>query len=1526
MSRIVAGVRFGDASSIASTVPVRRASTVCCVDLDAYDGAMPRGGGPASKYGNRYEDRWTAHCALRLLAGEAKTIYLEGPNSEEGFEFSLEIPGAPEFHQVKRQRTGEGHWTLQALDDLGVLDSFLRKLREPNVRCVFASAHAADSLDELCDWALKFKDWSDFEQQLDSRLKWKGSFEDLRKRWGVTGEKTWELLLRIRVATIGESELLSTTALQAELYLAGHLKGEAAVAGLVDILRDAVDCKLDEKDLWALLSKRGYSPSALRPSTGPSAEISAANERFKATRRATLIGGHMIKRVEAGALLEKLEEHRVVFLHGEAGAGKSDVILQFCELLDDGSDPYLAVRLDRQDATRSAAELGETMHLPGSPSAVLASSGIDGAAYLIIDQLDALSSSSGRNPHFFEAVAETISLALSDPRIRVVLSCRTFDAVNDSRLRQLVPGEDHKAAEVPVGLLPEETLMAVLGEIGVDRHQLRPNLIELLRLPANLALLAQITKQDTNEAAQIRSLQDLYESYWRVKSREVEDASGRTEWTEVIDCLVDHMSEQQALAAPDSLLDGFSVTRDAMISAGVLVEDRSQVAFFHETFFDYSYARRFVARGGTLGELLRIDQFLFRRAQVRQILDYTRRAAPRSYVENLRLLVDADWVRFHLKDLVLAWLGDLSRVGTEEWGVLAPLLDGADEALKARARNTISSPGWFDHLDSQGLLECWLGDQELRDRALICLSGSVEARAVRVVELLKPYKQEKGGWSERISGLLRRADLQSSRELVDFQLSRIESGLAGGGEFWASTYTLREAHPDWVCELLGAYLRDRLRAAVEAGVVSPFDTSAMLIPADLYIEELINEAAEKAPRQFVDEVWPVVVEMVERAAEEAKQDDRLRPDPIWRLRHYGDVYTDFEEHLMLALETALREVAGSDPEYVKRLAAEQGDTDVESIVAFLYVGFSANPEALADSAIEFLLADRRRFQVPYSDGSHWATRKMLEAVTPKVSDDVLKRLEQPLFDHYTWWEKTANGRRGRGMAQFTLLCGISEERRSSAVRRRIAEWQRKFEQTDGNPPFGIRGGSVKSPIPQEKAAKMSDANWLRAINRYKGDGFEDRIDFAKGDARELSWVLESEAKKDPERFALLATKLAGDAKVAYYEALLRGVGESEDTVSESACAALVKHCHALPGRPCGQWIAKPLIPRAGKPIDPELLEIVGWYAINGDVESGFDIGPNPDKRDRQMIGLNSVRGGIAHAIAEIVAGNKANIEPLAPAIESLLADQSLSIREAAMEIPVGMLRQDEERALGAFMTGIEGADDLVLACRGAHEYMRFRADQFVEQVQPVIDRMVTSARLEVRDAGGTQAALLALVRPEAKDLFEKCLDGEAPLRLGVARVVAANFNSARFRALCEDALFALFEDADADVRKEASNAMRGLHRGDMSAANDLMRRFISSKAFRDEPELALLAMHDEIIPDTHLALDAAEAVIATIEAPSDPSRRDGMTARWANEVLMKIYTDAAEADLKNRTLDLFDQSLRSGSYGARRELDKHDRP
>ena len=98
-----------------------------------------------------------------------------------------------------------------------------------------------------------------------------------------------------------------------------------------------------------------------------------------------------------------------------------------------------------------------------------------------------------------------------------------------------------------------------------------------------------------------------------------------------------------------------------MISQGVLVLDGRRLAFFHEAFFDYAFARRWINRGQSLVEFLHAgEQELFRRGQVRQILVHLRDEEPERYVSEVEAVLSDPAVRFHIKDTVLAFLQALT--------------------------------------------------------------------------------------------------------------------------------------------------------------------------------------------------------------------------------------------------------------------------------------------------------------------------------------------------------------------------------------------------------------------------------------------------------------------------------------------------------------------------------------------------------------------------------------------------------------------------------------------------------------------------------------------------------------------------------------------------------------------------------------------------------------------------------------------------------------------------------------------------
>ena len=143
---------------------------------------MPLPGGPSAKAGDRYELLWTVNCMLRLMAGEAESIRLEPPGQEgEGIEFTIDGPSGTEYHQVKRQRTGQGAWTLAELAKEGVLIHFHQKLDAPSAEVVFVSAHAAHPLDEMADRARAAGSWEEFERAFVSSNKWSGHFDNLHR-------------------------------------------------------------------------------------------------------------------------------------------------------------------------------------------------------------------------------------------------------------------------------------------------------------------------------------------------------------------------------------------------------------------------------------------------------------------------------------------------------------------------------------------------------------------------------------------------------------------------------------------------------------------------------------------------------------------------------------------------------------------------------------------------------------------------------------------------------------------------------------------------------------------------------------------------------------------------------------------------------------------------------------------------------------------------------------------------------------------------------------------------------------------------------------------------------------------------------------------------------------------------------------------------------------------------------------------------------------------------------------------------
>jgi hypothetical protein len=190
---------------------------------------MPLPGGATDKYGNRYEGRWTAFCMAQILDENACSIRFEPPGADDkGFEFWITRKDRIEYHQVKRQKSRGGSWTLRNLSEEGILQNFLNKLRgDSNNHCVFISTQYAYELDDLSDKARRSASFEEFKTKFLESEEHSSKFGLLCELWDSHSKerrnfragqkeedekKAFEMLKRIKVESINEDTLRTATA------------------------------------------------------------------------------------------------------------------------------------------------------------------------------------------------------------------------------------------------------------------------------------------------------------------------------------------------------------------------------------------------------------------------------------------------------------------------------------------------------------------------------------------------------------------------------------------------------------------------------------------------------------------------------------------------------------------------------------------------------------------------------------------------------------------------------------------------------------------------------------------------------------------------------------------------------------------------------------------------------------------------------------------------------------------------------------------------------------------------------------------------------------------------------------------------------------------------------------------------------------------------------------------------------------------------------------------------------------------
>jgi hypothetical protein len=1507
-----------------------------------------------------------------VLNGEASAIRIEKPG-DDGGEFYLQRGNLREHWQAKRQVTGQETWTFKKLEQ--VLVFFFEKFRAGE-SCVFASVADAPELRMLTENAQAAKKAGEDLDQFKAHYldkKRTAQFEELRNLVGAVSEEETLAFLCV-IAVHGGREITLEPEFGFRLGVMFQGPWQNTMAALRDLYLRSTHETLTAADIERHLQTCGI---AKRRGGAPDARdrILDVTRGYVEGQRAKLIRRTPIRRSVAADVVAKIQSSTGsldILVTSAAGGGKSACLCQIVEGLQAAGLPVLAFRLDRVEPVPTAILLGEKLGLGESPAFVLSEAFTGQPVVLVIDQLDCVSTTSGRHSDFFDTVAamraEVLGLR-SRQSIHLVFACRKFDFEHDHRLKQLA-SKDQPLIEL--GEFTSEEVTAVLQQEGGDASKLTPRQQAMLRLPQNLSLFVDAGLARTEN--RFSTPKELCDAYWTEKRKAV--SAQRPEfaqhWLPAIQRLAHTMSDRQELSVPGSVMDTYPPEfLDRMASEGVLTWDGKRYGFGHETFFDYCFARTLPNGGRDFVSFLEDDtQHLFRRAQLRQVLAFLREDDFAAYLASLRSLLGSARIRPHLKLLAVELLAAHPQARDEKLNLLIPAIESEmsrrrngtvvpvrlidrisnklfskfrwwcrkqerkANALKLASRiwdRFFSSRTLFVVADRMCLINKWLhsGDSWLQDTMGHYLRWQTEENAERVAVLLEPFAG-KAEWRTRLRYMMEGHNLEKSRRFFDLFLRLLADGtlddakdrFASNGTFWSMLYGLADKRPAWCAELAARWL-DRQIALANSGA-NAADNPRSFLDDGFGVDDLFNSARGN-PNAFLEFVLPAVRRAAATFAY-GEDEEEFYHDSLWPTRIRSE-YIGLSEALLGACETAFELIGTISPDSLRPFVEQLLSPRLYTANHLLMTAYLSSPVAFADEALGLLADEPKRLSCGYSDNPYWHARLVIEKCSPHCTAATFQKIEAVVIAFVPPYERTKEGMRYRGNAAYNLASALAEAHLSTTAKTRLAEWKEKFNKPNG-PPVGIRSFVVSSPIEENAATHMTDEQWLGAIAKY--DTEERKRDFhhpERGGALELARMLQKFTQEQPERFAQLALVLPERSHPYYLSHILRGLKDAR--ISSQSKLSVARRVFGVDHRDSLLSALGLLgsITDAGLPDDA--VQFIQRAAEHTGPEAELWEGERPYYGgDILTHGINTVRGYVAETIRDLVSADAQYLAAFHATIEKLVVDPSLAVRACVASTLHAVARHDE--ALALRLSGkLLDSDDRLLATGYVRDLIHRGLREHYEHFAPTIQRMLDSAHEKVREVGGTAACLARLYHIEAEALSAAALTGDKHCRLGACEVAKGNLLIAECRAWCEAALVRLFTDESQEVRKKAAGCFWHLWHSPDTPLTDfdpLIRGFLASPAFADEPTYLLHALEETKHQVPEAVLDVCEAFITRCGEEA----RDIRTSRAADEhtigkLVFTAYAQLKSQAMQTRALNAIDRMNLEGLSSANTHLAEFER-
>lgn len=811
-------------------------------------------------------------------------------------------------------------------------------------------------------------------------------------------------------------------------------------------------------------------------------------------------------------------------LVGDAGTGKSALLTRLAPALEDQGVTVFAIKADQLPASlTSLADLARALGVDEGLEDRIGALAANRPVALLLDQLDAVSDIMDRQSHRMQLLLQLVHRLGARGRagdkplpIHVVVSSRPFEAAHDARFQQL------RAETLQLDLLAEDQVAAMLAHLQVPTDNVDAALRQTLRRPFALKLYADIVTRvgDANDLTPA----GLLDAWLATANLGV--GAERRETSDFLLGLAEEMVATETLWRPADAFDlshGAAVQR--AVAVGLVMRSGDKLGFSHQSWLDDFQAKTF-RTGRDLAEYAwdRQDS-LFIRASILRGLERLRVRDVRGYGVALETLLMSSRTRRHLLHLIADIIATAAAPLPFEIAWVAHWIQN-DAPLASRAIRQVSPrwERWRDGLREE--LPTLMTNEVFHWHAVRLLAEEVRIEAAHVARLIDRY------WDDPAHDRL----VFEILELADFVGLEVKGRLR---TIFGRT-PIEDHSISHMVRTLCAEQRFEDAAAVTAIWLEAQNVGRSNHPSIYEIERL----ADAAPLTLARELIPWFIGLAARdiGPEHTTVAQYPRSNSLpytWHERRE-------EGSPFKALHRSLALLGEQDAPALWALLAPYALIEIDEVQELIAVGLAAAGPALAQEALDYLLADTRRLQISHiiagRDGmitsvEGWHSQELVRAIVPGLDDTQLATLRDTIEGWSCYTEEAvstddpdliAHRLLWRDQARFPLLEVLPPRLLALERLDAIANWRVE------NPALSPAddddmGGWVGPPITHEEMAGLSEEDLLARLDEFHDNSGEHRWDrpiSRSGGVRELARAFAEFGKANPQRAFSLAERLS----------------------------------------------------------------------------------------------------------------------------------------------------------------------------------------------------------------------------------------------------------------------------------------------------------------------------------------------------------------------------------------------------------------